>query len=116
MTAKEYMDGIRSVIAHYEQTRDTTHPVVTFHLEDGDSFSVLQADNGPGELLTLHPYPKDVGDIIGADTLQPVTPRVVVVEPRRVVKVEIKFPKAPGITGTGFRIGEPPPTEDSSQV
>jgi hypothetical protein len=92
MTAQEWSEWLSEAIRAFARTRRGS-PVVEITLRDGDSFYVQHA-RALGELLTLAAYPEGFGqeviDALIEDNEGDLhTPRVVIVHPTDVLRVEL---------------------------
>jgi hypothetical protein len=91
--AAEWADTLREGIRAFSRSRRVDSPAVQVTLADGESFFLMRAEPGPGDdWISLYPYPAgrldemiDDADAEGELT----TPRVVIIHPEMVAKIEL---------------------------
>lgn len=111
MTATEWRLALENAMKTYVATRQPGAVVVRIYLDDGEAFELAELYTQPvGNFLLLAPYPDDLEDMVDAPQTPgtKTTPRMVIVEPHRIRKVELLI-DAPGRHEVGFRASEETP-------
>lgn len=108
--ATDWDDGLAEAIADFKKTRGS-QPVVKVTLEaTGEEPYLHQAQPGPGDdLVSLSVYPagREREMIYNEAEDRDYTPRVVVIHPARIIKIEL-VREAPNVVSFGF---QPSPNE-----
>jgi hypothetical protein len=91
--AAEWADTLREGIRAFSRSRRVGSPAVQVTLADGESFFLMRAEPAPGDdWISLYPYPAGRLDemIQDADAEgELTTPRVVIIHPEMVAKIEL---------------------------
>ena len=103
--AQSWYDAFMAAVNEYGKSRGEPPAVRVTVGPDHERLLLHSAAPGPGEnLVTLDPYPDDEEDMIERDDAL-VTPRVVLVHPNAISRIEFLF-EVPGSRGQmGFRAG-----------
>jgi hypothetical protein len=92
--AAEWADTLREGIRAFSRSRRVGSPAVQVTLADGESFFLMRAEPGPGDdWISLYPYPPgrldEMVDDADAEEGELTTPRVVIIHPEMVAKIEL---------------------------
>lgn len=103
--AKEWVEALKQAVSDFERSRSSTNPGVKVTLIDGESFFLNNARPGPGhDLVILYPYPPGMTtDLPTGEDGYPVMPRVLVVAPSAVAKIEL-MAEPPGQREARFQL------------
>ena len=103
--AAEWYEAFMAAVNEYGESRGEPPAVRVTVGPDHERLLLHSAAPGPGEnLVTLDPYPDEEADMIERDG-SVATPRVVLVHPNAISKIELLF-EVPGAQGPmGFRPG-----------
>jgi hypothetical protein len=95
MTAKEWTDALRLAIDAFQRANSTDTTQVHLRLADGEVYQALEVEPHPAaDLLLIAPYPADLEDLrVGPGTGLPVSPRLILVEPHHIARVELRRPE-----------------------
>jgi hypothetical protein len=110
--AADWVEGLMQAVADFERTRGAINPGVRLSLTDGESFFLSNARPAPGEeLLILYPYPPGMTtDLPVGEDGYPVMPRVVIVSPQAIAKIELMaVPPGQREARFGLHAAEEPP-------
>jgi hypothetical protein len=104
VTAAAWHQNLVEAVTAFEDANNVQTTQVHVYLEGDETLHVLEVVAVPGEdLLALSPYPDDLRQLRrGQATGVPVSPRMVLVEPRRIMRVELRVPPDREKSG-GFR-------------
>ena len=108
----DWVEALKQAVSDFENSRKATNPGVKVTLVDGESFFLNNARPGPGhDLVILYPYPPGMTtDLPTGEDGYPVMPRVLIVAPSAVAKIEL-MAEPPGQREArfGLRAAEEPP-------
>ncbi len=87
----DWVEALKETVAEFEQSRSSANPGVKVTLVDGESFFLSNARPAPGHgLVILYPYPPGMTtDLPTGEDGYPVMPRVLIVSPSAVAKIEL---------------------------
>ena len=103
--AAEWMNNVTKALRAFVEERNIEAPTIKVTLTDGEWFFLHSASAMGSELLSLSPYPDEESQFVEGRDGTRLPPRVVVVDPRYVHKVEL-LAHAPG-GGHGFPFQAP---------
>ncbi len=108
----DWVEALMQTVAEFERSRSAANPGVKVTLVDGESFFLSNARPAPGHgLVILYPYPPGMTtDLPTGDDGYPVMPRVLIVAPAAVAKIEL-MAEPPGQREArfGLRVTAAPP-------
>jgi len=108
----DWVEALMETVAEFERSRSAANPGVKVTLVDGESFFLSNARPAPGHgLVILYPYPPGMTtDLPTGEDGYPVMPRVLIVAPAAVAKIEL-MAEPPGQREArfGLRATEAPP-------
>ena len=89
--SSDWVEGLKEAVAEFEQARSSANPGVKVTLVDGESFFLSNARPAPKhDLVVLYPYPPGMTtDLPVGEDGYPVMPRVLIVSPGAVAKIEL---------------------------
>jgi hypothetical protein len=87
----DWVESLKQAVTDFERSRSAANPGVKVTLVDGESFFLNNARPGPGhDLVILYPYPPGMTtDLPTGEDGYPVMPRVLIVAPSAVAKIEL---------------------------
>ena len=109
----DWVEALKEAVAEFESSRSSANPGVKVTLIDGESFFLSNARPAPGHgLVIMYPYPPGMTtDLPMGEDGYPVMPRVLLVAPSAVSKIEL-MAEPPGQREARFglrAVAEPPP-------
>ncbi|MGZ4281395.1 MAG: hypothetical protein ACXVQ4_04800 [Gaiellaceae bacterium] len=115
----EWVEALKEAVAEFESSRSSANPGVKVTLVDGESFFLSNARPAPGHgLVIMYPYPPGMStDLPMGEDGYPVMPRVLLVAPGAVSKIEL-MAEPPGQREArfGLRVApEPPPAPEPDE-
>jgi len=89
--SSDWVEGLKEAVAEFEQARSSANPGVKVTLVDGESFFLSNVRPAPRhDLVVLYPYPPGMTtDLTIGEDGYPVMPRVLIVSPGAVAKIEL---------------------------
>jgi hypothetical protein len=120
----DWVEALKQAVTDFERSRSAANPGVKVTLVDGESFFLNNARPGPGhDLVILYPYPPGMTtDLPTGEDGYPVMPRVLIVAPSAVAKIEL-MAEPPGQREARFGLRaakepatapEPPPAPEEA--
>ena len=111
----DWVEALMESVAEFERVRSSANPGVKVTLVDGESFFLSNARPAPGEgLVILYPYPPGMTtDLPTGEDGYPVMPRVLIVSPAAVSKIEL-MAEPPGQREARFGLRAAAPAEPSA--
>jgi len=104
--ATAWYESFMAAVGAYTETRGEPPAVRVTVGPDHERLLLHSAAAGPGDnLVTFDPYPEDEEDMIRREDESFVTPRVVLVHPNSISKIEFLFEVPGGRGEMGFRAG-----------
>ncbi len=87
----QWVEALMETVAEFERSRSAANPGVKVTLIDGESFFLSNARPAPGHgLVILYPFPPGMtSDLPIGEDGYPVMPRVLIVAPSAVAKIEL---------------------------
>jgi len=87
----DWVEALKEAVAEFESSRSSANPGVKVTLIDGESFFLSNARPAPGHgLVIMYPYPPGMTtDLPMGEDGYPVMPRVLLVAPSAVAKIEL---------------------------
>jgi hypothetical protein len=108
----DWVEALKEAVTEFESSRSSANPGVKVTLIDGESFFLSNARPAPGHgLVIMYPYPPGMTtDLPVGEDGYPVMPRVLLVAPSAVSKIEL-MAEPPGQREArfGLRAAAPPP-------
>jgi hypothetical protein len=115
----DWVEALKEAVTEFESSRSSANPGVKVTLVDGESFFLSNARPAPGHgLVIMYPYPPGMTtDLPMGEDGYPVMPRVLLVAPSAVSKIEL-MAEPPGQREArfGLRVAEPPPPEPAEDA
>jgi hypothetical protein len=103
--ASEWHDALLAAVAAYEETRGETPAVRVTLMPSQEQLLLHRAAAGPGEsLVTLEPFPESEKEMVEREGSFS-TPRVVLVHPNAIVRVELLYEVPGADVPMGFQPG-----------
>jgi hypothetical protein len=103
--AAAWYDALLAAVAAYEEVRGESPAVRVTVMPDQEQLLLHRAAAGPGDnLVTLEPFPEAVDEMVDREGVFS-TPRVVLVHPNAIVKVELLYEAPDAEAPMGFQAG-----------
>lgn len=106
--ASDWYEALLAAVGEYEKVRGSSPAVRVTVLPDQEQLLLHRATAGPGEnLVTLEPFPKAEDDMIEREGTFS-TPRVLIVHPNQIAKVELLYEVPDADAPLGFQASPRP--------